>query len=102
MVERILVMNNQEAEIRAAHLAGILHPREKSEPTEYAEFEGLSLEEATARLERHLIQRALEQANFVQSRAAEVLGTTRRILKYKMDQLGIESRDDDAQARVAG
>jgi transcriptional regulator with GAF, ATPase, and Fis domain len=33
----------------------------------------------------------LEQSNYVQSRAAEVLGTTRRILKYKIDQLGIDA-----------
>jgi transcriptional regulator with GAF, ATPase, and Fis domain len=36
----------------------------------------------------------LEQADYVQSRAAETLGTTRRILKYKIDQLGIEVEKD--------
>jgi len=48
-----------------------------------------SLDEAVAELERCLITRALEQADFNQTRAAEILGTTRRILKYKMDKLGI-------------
>jgi transcriptional regulator with GAF, ATPase, and Fis domain len=51
----------------------------------------LPLEEATRKIERYLIRRALERNDQVQSRAADDLGTTRRILKYKMDQFGIES-----------
>ncbi|NUM52816.1 MAG: sigma-54-dependent Fis family transcriptional regulator [Candidatus Hydrogenedentes bacterium] len=96
MVERILVMNMTVEEIRAEHLAGILTPSQPSEASAPAavsslsEFEGLTLEEATRRVERHLITRALEEASYVQSRAAEALGTTRRILKYKMDQLGLD------------
>jgi DNA-binding NtrC family response regulator len=49
----------------------------------------LSLREATRRFERRLITQALEEAAGVQAQAAEKLGTTRRILKYKMDQLGL-------------
>ena len=75
--------------IDVEHLEGLARVR-KGRPAEaLSEFEGLPIEEATARLERHLILRALERAEYVQSRAAESLGTTRRILKYKMDQLGI-------------
>jgi DNA-binding NtrC family response regulator len=48
-----------------------------------------TLEAAVDELENILIRRALEQADFNQTRAAEILGTTRRILKYKMDKLGI-------------
>ena len=33
--------------------------------------------------ERELIQRALKNSNWVQTRAAEQLGTTRRILRYR-------------------
>ena len=36
---------------------------------------------------------ALSQTDFNQTRAAELLGTTRRILKYRMDKLGIEGPD---------
>ncbi|GMW00676.1 MAG: sigma-54-dependent Fis family transcriptional regulator [Candidatus Hydrogenedentota bacterium] len=94
MVERILVLNPHEKEIRKTNLQGILTPTESSEgPVEgsLAEFEGLSLDEATQRLERFLIQRALEKSDYVQSKAAEILHTTRRILKYKMDQLGLDA-----------
>ncbi|MCC6696223.1 MAG: sigma-54-dependent Fis family transcriptional regulator [Candidatus Hydrogenedentes bacterium] len=91
MVERILVMNSTEEEIRREHLTGVLKTAAKADAPAATEFEGLGLEEATSRLERRLIMRALEQCDNVQSRAADMLGTTRRILKYKMDQLGIEA-----------
>ena len=48
-----------------------------------------SLAEAVDEFERDIIQEALEQSSFNQTRAAERLGTTRRILKYRMDKLGI-------------
>ncbi len=49
-----------------------------------------TLNDAVEELEHQLIVSALEQADHNQTRAAEILGTTRRILKYKMDKLGIE------------
>lgn len=88
-IERLLVMHSDETILQLEHLEEIL-PSTGPEPARnFEEFEGLPLEEAVRRLERHLIMRALERANYVQSQAAELLGTTRRILKYKMDHLGI-------------
>jgi len=52
-----------------------------------------SLADAVDRLEHRLITDALVKAEHNQTRAAEILGTTRRILKYKMDKLGIQSED---------
>ena len=51
------------------------------------------LNEAVEQFEQELIRTALTQAAHNQTRAAELLGTTRRILKYKMDKLGIASQD---------
>jgi transcriptional regulator with GAF, ATPase, and Fis domain len=51
-----------------------------------------SLSDAVDEFERGLIEEALHQAEFNQTRAAEVLGTTRRILKYRMDKLAIADR----------
>ena len=48
-----------------------------------------SLGEAVDIFEQSIIQRGIEAAGFNQTRAAEILGTTRRILKYKIDKLGI-------------
>ncbi len=95
MVERILVCNRGRDQIGPDCLRGMLPDLEPGEGSSgIEEFEGLPLEEAVSRLERHLILRALERSNSVQSRAADLLGTTRRILKYKMDQLQIDTEPD--------
>ena len=93
-VERILVCNSGERVIRAEFLNGIVATEGVAEVNALEDFAGLPLQEATQRLERHLIRKALEQCNYVQSQAADALGTTRRILKYKMDQLGIGDEPD--------
>jgi DNA-binding NtrC family response regulator len=53
-----------------------------------------SLSAAVEQLEHMLITEALAEADQNQTRAAELLGTTRRILKYKMDKLGIVGQDN--------
>jgi DNA-binding NtrC family response regulator len=50
---------------------------------------GLAFGEAERMFETDMIVKALKKANFVQTRAAELLGISRRILKYKMDKLNI-------------
>ena len=49
-----------------------------------------SLGTAVDEFEREIILEALGQTSFNQTRAADMLGTTRRILKYRMDKLGIQ------------
>ncbi len=49
----------------------------------------VSLVRGEEKFEREIIQDALRKTNYVQSQAAELLGISRRILKYKMDKLGI-------------
>jgi DNA-binding NtrC family response regulator len=46
-------------------------------------------EDAAAIFESEMIIKALKRAGYVQTKAAELLGISRRILKYKMDKLGI-------------
>jgi DNA-binding NtrC family response regulator len=55
---------------------------------------GLAFDEAEKIFETNLIVKALRKANFVQTRAAELLGISRRILKYKMDKLNINDRGE--------
>lgn len=50
----------------------------------------IKLEKAVGDFERNLIVQALEKCNGIQTRAAKHLGTTRRILRYRMDKLGIQ------------
>jgi DNA-binding NtrC family response regulator len=53
----------------------------------------LGLEEAAARFEIQLIREALERCEWNQTRTAEYLGVTRRLLKLKMDRYGIKRGD---------
>jgi DNA-binding NtrC family response regulator len=50
----------------------------------------VSFLQAEEEFEREVILDALKRASYVQSHAAEILGISRRILKYKMDKLGID------------
>jgi DNA-binding NtrC family response regulator len=50
----------------------------------------ISLAEAVTRFERDLILDALERTRHVQTRAAALLGISRRMLKYRIDLLGLQ------------
>ncbi|MFQ5477220.1 MAG: sigma-54-dependent transcriptional regulator [Candidatus Binatia bacterium] len=52
-----------------------------------------TLNSAVDEFEKEIIEEALDRAAYNQTRAANVLGTTRRILKYRMDKLGIYCGD---------
>jgi two-component system response regulator AtoC len=95
VVERALVLSTGETldvEDLPAHL---LEERPAPAPVAVGEQVDIgastSMSEAVDALEHTLITRALVQADHNQTRAAQILGTTRRILKYKMDKLGIQS-----------
>ena len=64
----------------------------KHDVSQYSEkiFSGeLSLEQAEREFLSEIIAEALRRANGVQTRAAEMLKTSRRTLKYQMDKLGL-------------
>jgi DNA-binding protein Fis len=52
-------------------------------------------EKATMDFEKEIIIAALQRCNYVQTKAAELPGISRRILKYKMDKYGIEGQPED-------
>lgn len=61
-------------------------------------FEGsLRFEDAERIFETEMILKALRKTNYVQTKAAELLGISRRILKYKMDKLGIGDREGEKE-----
>ncbi len=49
----------------------------------------INFQDAERMFETEMIMKALKKTNYVQTKAAEILGISRRILKYKMDKLGI-------------
>jgi DNA-binding NtrC family response regulator len=99
-IERILVHHGDKEIIHVEDVADLLPPApgEREVRSELSDLDGLPLEEATRRVERRLIIRALERSDYVQSKAADLLGTTRRILKYKMDQLDIPPIPEENEA----
>lgn len=77
--------------------------RVTQEPYRTQVFEGsLKFEDAERMFEREMILKALKRTNFVQTRAAELLGISRRILKYKMDKLGISELTDSGGDESGG
>jgi DNA-binding NtrC family response regulator len=60
----------------------------------------LDLESAVARFETELIKEALQRTGGNQTRAADQLGVTRRVLKLKMDRYRITPSGPDVQANT--
>jgi len=102
VVERVLVLHGREPTLSVLQLPEEFHaesacsdPEALSEPAFSAvplappAADGLTLEAAVSAYERQLIADALRQAGGILTRAAEKLGTTRRILRYKMEKLGL-------------
>jgi DNA-binding NtrC family response regulator len=87
VIERMLVLHGNERLILPEFLPEEFHGGQtagvETSPT------GTTLEDKTNAYERQLIAKALEETHGVQTRAAERLGTTRRILRYRMEKLGI-------------
>ncbi|GAI95043.1 unnamed protein product, partial [marine sediment metagenome] len=52
--------------------------------------EKVPFEQRVGNFEKKLIVDALEKANWVQTKAAELLGTSRSIIKYKIKKYGIK------------
>jgi two-component system response regulator AtoC len=94
LVERLLVLSSP-GPIAVAELPTALadqRPAEDQNARQEVLIGEKTLSDAVDEFERGLIQEALHQAEFNQTRAAEILGTTRRILKYRMDKLEIGDR----------
>ena len=94
MVERIIAFSTGDLitekdlpdELKLAKPLESVHP--------WLKREKVDLLQAEKELEKALIMDALRKANFVQTKAAQILGISRRILKYKMDKLNIKLPTD--------
>jgi DNA-binding NtrC family response regulator len=89
-VERVLVLHGSAESIRAEHLPEAL--RTAAPPPPAPRTTGpVILADAVANFERDLVTHALREAKGVQTKAARLLGTTRRILNYRMRRLNIQA-----------
>ncbi len=102
IIERMLVLHGKKEVITVEDLA--LEFQNKSDETEIIGFyspisssknRNLKLSEALGLYERQLIENAIKSADGVQIKAAKILGTTRRILKYRMEKLSIHPSDSE-------
>jgi two-component system response regulator AtoC len=84
-VERALVLSGG-ARVEAEHLPSTVSSRA---PVALAPAEDLSVKRQTARLERELIQRALERTRGNRTRAAQLLELSHRALLYKIRNYGL-------------
>ncbi len=97
VVERMLVLHGTSREIEPGFLpeefldddGGMAPPPTDSDDP---------LQERMNTYERQMIEKALQETHWVQTRAAERLGTTRRILRYRMEKLDIPAQPNGQHA----
>ncbi len=84
---------SNSAVIEVEHLPARIRPHlasNKLNTSIEVSSDNLDLLEAGQEFEKTMIEKALSKTNNVQTKAADLLGISRRILKYKMDKLGIK------------
>lgn len=90
VIERLLVLCNKDLIEEEDLPESIRYTKHDVEQYSQKIFSGdISLEDAERQFLSQIISEALRRANGVQTRAAEMLKTSRRTLKYQMDKLGI-------------
>ncbi len=89
LIERAVTLSSDEY-ISPGELPFSLIQLPKYDGLKESNLDGkISLLQGEEKFEREIIMDALKKTSYVQSHAAELLGISRRILKYKMDKLGI-------------
>lgn len=96
IIEQAFLWSKGTTSITPEHLPNILRNDSRSSSLRDDTLAGrLSLEKAVMEFEREIILDALKRTNYVQTHAANLLGISRRMLKYRMDTLGIGRPDNE-------
>lgn len=90
LMERMAVLHRDRTVLEPEFLPEEFHARHLFSPMHSGTF---TLQEAVNEFERRLVVDALKKAGGKQIRAAELLGTTRRILKYRIEKLNIQPHE---------
>ncbi|HEX5645611.1 MAG TPA: sigma-54 dependent transcriptional regulator [Nitrospira sp.] len=102
IIEQAFIWSHNAAHIDPEHLPSILKGDVRSASLHDDTISGrLSLEKAVMEFEREIILDALKRTTYVQTHAANLLGISRRMLKYRMDSLGISRADRDPEPNPA-
>jgi len=95
IIEQAFIWSKGSDVITPEHLPNILRIDTRSTSLRDDTLAGrLSLEKAVMEFEREIILDALKRTTYVQTHAAAMLGISRRMLKYRMDTLGISRPDN--------
>ncbi|HMI38541.1 MAG TPA: sigma-54 dependent transcriptional regulator, partial [Nitrospiraceae bacterium] len=96
IVEQAFIWSKGSDTITPEHLPPILKNDTRSSSLRDDTLAGrLTLEKAVMEFEREIILDALKRTNYIQTHAANLLGISRRMLKYRMDTLGIGRPDQE-------
>ena len=96
IIEQAFIWSKGSDAITPEHLPNILKNDSRSSSLRDDTLAGrLSLEKAVMEFEREIILDALKRTNYIQTHAANLLGISRRMLKYRMDTLGIGRPDQE-------
>jgi two-component system, NtrC family, response regulator AtoC len=96
IIEQAFIWSKGSDTITSEHLPTILKNDSRSSSLRDDTLAGrLSLEKAVMEFEREIILDALKRTDYVQTHAANLLGISRRMLKYRMDTLGIGRPDQE-------
>jgi DNA-binding NtrC family response regulator len=96
IIEQAFIWSKGSDTILPEHLPTILKNDSRSSSLRDDTLAGrLSLEKAVMEFEREIILDALKRTNYIQTHAANLLGISRRMLKYRMDTLGIGRPDQE-------
>ena len=94
-VEQAFIWYQHATQIMPEHLPTLIKNDSRSSSLRDDTLAGrMSLEKAVMEFEREIILDALKRTNYVQTHAANLLGISRRMLKYRMDTLGIGRPDN--------
>jgi len=100
IIEQAFIWSKGSDTITSEHLPTILKNDSRSSSLRDDTLAGrLSLEKAVMEFEREIILDALKRTDYVQTHAANLLGISRRMLKYRMDTLGIGRPDQEVSTQ---
>jgi len=90
MIERAIVLSRSDTLTpRSFNFPGRQDPSSPHPEEIRIPKEGISLTQVVEDLEKAYLQRALLQSGGIQTKAADLLGITRKILRYKMGKFGL-------------
>lgn len=103
LVERLTILTAHETVVLADLPEGMRFLDQTGSLKEKVLQGSSPLSEAVDEFERELILKALQKTGFNQTKAASLLGTSRRVLRYRMEKLQIKENDlSSEQTKLSG